>query len=60
MVPPVCGKAGAGGGAGAHRAVEVDVDDVGEDLGVELGAAADDAGAVDQDVEPRRGRRRAP
>ena len=60
------GEARARGGAGPHRAGEVDVDDLGEDRRVELGAAADDAGAVDEQVEarqrgdqrPRRRRRR--
>ena len=46
-----CGQQ-RGGGADAHRAGQVDVDDLGEGLRVVLGAAADDAGAVDQDVEP--------
>src|SRR5690606_3011815 len=37
--------------AHAHRAVEVDVDDLLEDLRVHLLAPADDAGAIDHDVE---------
>ena len=42
-----------GGGAGAHRAEEVDVDHLGEPLHRQLRAAAtDDARAVDQDIEP--------
>ena len=42
------------------RAVEVDVEHGGEDLGPVLVAAADDAGAVDQHVERRQAARPAP
>ena len=52
MQPPRCGEQRPGGRAGAHGAGEVDVEHVGEHGRVVLGLAADDAGAVDQDVEP--------
>jgi hypothetical protein len=47
------GEERAGRGADPHRARQVDVHHLGEDLGLQLGAAADDAGRVDDDVEPR-------
>ncbi len=53
MLPPCGAQLGAGRGTGAQRAVQVDVDDLREDLGVMLAAAAQDAGAVDQHVERR-------
>ena len=51
MQPRARLQPGARRGADAHRAVEVDVDRLGERDRVVLGAAADDAGAVDDDVE---------
>ena len=51
MQPRARLQPGARGGADAHRAVEVDVDHLREGLGLVLGAAADDAGAVDQHVQ---------
>ncbi len=47
------GEAAARGGADALAAVQVDVDDVGEDLGRVLLAAPDHAGAMDDDVQAR-------
>src|SRR5207237_8899654 len=37
----------------AHRAVEIDIDDLAEGLGIVLGRAANDARAVDDNVEAR-------
>ena len=53
MQPPRSASAAARRAADAHRADQVDVDDVGEHLRVVLLAAADHAGAVDEHVEPR-------
>ena len=46
--------------AEAHRAGQVDVEHFGEHRRIVLGAAADDAGAIDEDVEPRQIADRAP
>ncbi len=51
---PALGQAAAARAAQTRiDAVEVDVDHLGEDLGLQLLAAADDAGAVDDMVEAR-------
>ena len=52
MPPRAAASFGFAAARDAHRAREVDVDDVGEHVGVVLQVAADDARGVDEDVEP--------